>query len=54
VVVIVYGCGFLFHVGLPPNAGHGHLIHEVYRSHTHDKEHLVGFLWANVQLVAET
>jgi hypothetical protein len=34
VVVIVYGCGFLFLVPLPPDAGQVLVIHEVFRSHT--------------------
>jgi len=36
-----------FFVALRPNAGHGPLILEVYRSHT-------GLLWTSDQLVAET
>jgi hypothetical protein len=40
-------------VALLPNAGHGLLIHEVFRSHN-DAPQSVGLLWTSAQLVAET
>ena len=42
-------------MALQPNAGHGLLIHEVSRLHTHnDASQSVGILWTSDQLVAET
>ena len=46
---------FFFPVALRPSAGHGLLILEVSRSHTHnDASQSVGLLWTSDQLVAET
>jgi len=45
----------LFLVELRPNTGHGLLIHEVSRSHTHnDASQSVGLLWTSDRLAAET
>ena len=46
---------FFFPVALRPKAGHGLLILEVSRSHTHnDASQSVGLLWTSDHCVAET